>query len=57
MGIDQVVAHWEERFELLEVTRVMEGLQGRRVDYVVPFEVGGLNTPVMLTLAARMGIR
>jgi DUF917 family protein len=57
MGIEQVVAHWEERFELLEVTRVMEGLQGRCVDYVVPFEVGGLNTPVMLTLAARMGIR
>ena len=56
MGIDQVVAHWEERFELLEVTRVMEGLLGRPVDYVVPFEVGGLNTPVILTLAARMGI-
>jgi DUF917 family protein len=56
MGIEGVVAHWEERFELLEVTRVMEGLLGRRIDYVVPFEVGGLNTPVMLTLAARMGI-
>lgn len=56
MGIDQVVAHWEESFELLEVTRVMENLLGRPVDYIVPFEVGGLNTPVMLTLAARMGI-
>jgi len=56
MGIDQVVAHWEERFELLQVTRVMEGLLGKSIDYVVPFEVGGLNTPVMLTLAARMGI-
>jgi uncharacterized protein len=56
MGIDGVVAHWEERFELLEVTRVMESVLGRHIDYVVPFEVGGLNTPVMLTLAARMGI-
>jgi hypothetical protein len=56
MGIEQVVAHWEETFELLRVTRVMEGLLRRRIDYVVPFEVGGLNTPVMLTLAARMGI-
>jgi len=34
----------------------MEGLLGRRIDYVVPFKVGGLNTPVMLTLAARMGL-
>jgi len=56
MGIEQVVAHWEESFELLQVTRVMEGLLGRRIDYVVPFEVGGLNTPVMLTLASRLGI-
>jgi len=56
MGIDGVMAHWEERFELLEVTRVMEGILGRGVDYVVPFEVGGLNTPVILSLGARMGI-
>ncbi len=56
MGIDQVVAHWEERFELMEVTRIMEGLLGRPVDYFVPFELGGLNTPVILTLVARMGI-
>jgi len=56
MGPAGVVAHWEERFELLEVTRVMEGLLGRKIDFVVPFEVGGLNTPVILTLAARLGI-
>jgi uncharacterized protein len=56
MGIEGVVSHWEERFELLEITRVMEGVLGRHIDYVVPFEVGGLNTPVMLTLAARLGI-
>jgi DUF917 family protein len=56
MGIEQVMEHWDHSFELLEVTRVMEGILGRSVDYVVPFEVGGLNTPVILSLGARMGI-
>ncbi len=56
MGIEGVMEHWEERFELLEVTRVMEGILGRPIDHVVPFEVGGLNTPVILSLGARMGI-
>lgn len=56
MGIDRVMEHWEQRFELLEVTRVMEGILGRSIDHVVPFEVGGLNTPVILSLGARMGI-
>jgi hypothetical protein len=56
MGTSKVMAHWEDRFELLEVTRVMEGVLGKKIDYVVPFEVGGLNTPVILSLGARMGI-
>ena len=56
MGTENIMAHWEERFELLEVTRVMEGILGRSIDHVVPFEVGGLNTPVILSLGARMGI-
>jgi len=56
MGTENVMHHWEQRFELLEVTRVMEGLIGRPVDHVVPFEVGGLNTPVILSLGARMGL-
>ncbi len=55
-GTEQIMAHWEERFELLEVTWVMESILGRKVDHVVPFEVGGLNTPVILSLGARMGI-
>ena len=55
-GTEQIMAHWEERFELLEVTRVMEGILGRPIDHVVPFEVGGLNTPVILSLGARMDI-
>jgi DUF917 family protein len=56
MGTENIMRHWEERFELLEVTRVMEGLLGRSVDHVVPFEVGGLNTPVILSLGARLGL-
>jgi DUF917 family protein len=56
MGTEQIMAHWEDRFELLEGTRVMEGILGRPIDHVVPFEVGGLNTPVILSLGARMGI-
>lgn len=56
LGFAELVAGWEVRFELFEVTRVMEGLLGRRVDHLVPFEVGALNTPVILSAAARLGI-
>jgi len=56
MGVEEVMRHWEERFELLEVTRVMETILGRKIDHLVPFEVGALNTPVMLSLGARLGI-
>jgi DUF917 family protein len=56
MGTENIMRHWEERFELLEVTRVMQGLLGRPIDHVVPFEVGGLNAPVILSLGARMGL-
>jgi DUF917 family protein len=56
MGTENVMRHWEERFELLEVHRVMQALLGRPIDHVVPFEVGGLNAPVVLSLGARMGV-
>ncbi|MEW6546546.1 MAG: DUF917 domain-containing protein [Bacillota bacterium] len=56
MGFDEVAEGWEARFELREALRVMEEILGRRVDYVVPFELGGLNTPVVLSLGARAGI-
>ena len=56
MGVEEVMCHWEERFELLKVTRAMETILSRKIDHVVPFEVGGLNTPVILSLGARMGI-
>lgn len=47
---------WESRFEVLEAMRIMESIRNRKVDYVVPFELGGVNTPVILSLAARAGI-
>ncbi len=56
LGFADLVAGWEERFELLDATRVMEGLLGHPVDHIVPFEVGALNTPVILSAAARLGI-
>lgn len=55
-GTEAIMAHWEERFELEAVTRIMEGILGKKIDHVVPFEVGGLNTPVVLSLGARLGI-
>jgi DUF917 family protein len=53
---EKVVQGWETRFGLLEVLRAMEKEQGRKVDYLVPFELGGLNTPAFLSLGARSGI-
>lgn len=51
-----LVRRWDERFELQEAFKLMEKSIGRRIDYVVAFEMGGLNTPVILTLGARTGI-
>ncbi|MGI9950758.1 DUF917 domain-containing protein [Moorellaceae bacterium AZ2] len=56
MNIGDLISKWETRFELIEATRSMEKYMGKKVEYVVPFEVGGLNTPVILSLAARLGI-
>lgn len=56
MGFEQVVESWETRFELQEALSVMEEILRRKVDYLVPFELGGLNTPVVLSLGARLGI-
>jgi hypothetical protein len=53
---EEIVAQWEERFESIVALRAMEDHLGRRVDYLVPFELGGLNTPVILSLGARLGI-
>ena len=53
---EEIVAQWEKRFELIVALRAMEDYLGRRVDYLVPFELGALNTPVILSLGARAGI-
>ena len=56
IGFDKVLEGWEADFPLLRATRYMGELIGRRVDAMAPFEAGGLNSPIVLTLAARMGI-
>jgi DUF917 family protein len=56
VSVHKMLEGWDSRFELLEAMRIMESIQNRKVDYVVPFELGGANTPVMLSLAARAGI-
>jgi len=55
-SIGDTLKKWEERYELLEALKIMESLFNKKVDYVVPFELGGVNTPVILSLAARAGI-
>ncbi|RLI25251.1 hypothetical protein DRO57_04510 [Candidatus Bathyarchaeota archaeon] len=55
-SIGDTLKRWETKFELLEAFKVMESLLGREVDHVVPFELGGANTPVILSLASRVGI-
>ena len=56
IGFENVLEQWETSFPLLDVTRVMAGLLKRPIDAIVPFEAGGLNTPVILSLGARAGI-
>ncbi|MCK4391637.1 DUF917 domain-containing protein [Candidatus Bipolaricaulota bacterium] len=55
-ALDRVVDEWEHSFELECALREMETLIGRRIDYLVPFEMGGGNTPVILSAGARLGI-
>lgn len=55
-SVQKMLEGWESRFELMEALRIMESTSNRKVDYVVPFELGGANTPVILSLAARAGI-
>jgi len=53
---ETIVEQWERKFEPLLAFRAMEEHLGRKIEYLVPFELGGLNTPVILSLAARVGI-
>lgn len=56
LSYQDIVDGWEDDFVLIKAFREMERVMGRKLDYIIPFEAGGLNTPVIMTLAARMGI-
>ncbi|MGI6485493.1 MAG: DUF917 domain-containing protein [Tepidanaerobacteraceae bacterium] len=56
LDTEKLIECWEEKFELIEAIELMSQYIGKKIDHVVPFEVGALNTPVILSLAARMGI-
>lgn len=56
IGFDNVLKGWEDFFPLQAVTQVMADLLGRPINAIVPFEAGGLNTPVIMTVGARLGI-
>lgn len=56
ISFDEVIARWEEGYELTEALNLIEDYFDERVDYLVPFELGGLNTPAILSLGAREDI-
>ena len=56
MDFEDLLAYWEDNFELEKAFHEMEKELGEKIDYLVPFEMGGLNTPAILSLGARMDI-
>ncbi len=56
LDTEKLIEGWEKNFELTEAVQLISKYLGKNIDHVVPFEVGALNTPVILSLAARMGI-
>ncbi len=55
-ALDRIIDDWEDNFELEKALKVMEDVLGKHIDYLVPFELGGGNTPVILSAGARLGI-
>jgi DUF917 family protein len=55
-SVGDMLEAWETRYELHEAMKISERIMGKKVDHLVPFELGGTNTTVMLSLAARAGI-
>ncbi len=55
-GLNRVLEGWETDFELERAIHILEAEHDRTVDYLVPFELGGGNTPVVMSCAARLGI-
>ncbi len=56
LSYEQITESWEKFFPLVEAIKTLEKLKGKKVDYLIPFEVGGLNTPVIMAAASRLGI-
>lgn len=56
MNLVELIEEWEQKFPLQQAFIEMEKETGKKIDYLVPFEIGGLNTPVILSVAARLGI-
>ena len=56
LSFEDTTLGWEEDFPLVNAIKAMEETKGRKVDYLIPFEVGALNTPVIMSAAARLGI-
>lgn len=52
----EILEQWESQFLTLEALRLHEGLLGRKIDAFVPFEPGGLNSPLVLTVSARSDV-
>jgi len=55
-SVGDMLEAWESRYELYEAMKISERIMEKKVDHLVPFELGGTNTTVMLSLAARAGI-
>jgi DUF917 family protein len=56
ISYEKVSEDWEVFFPLVEAVKTLERLKGKKVNYLVPFEIGGLNTPVIMAAASRLGI-
>lgn len=57
-GLDfqALTQRWDQRFELQIGLELMQKAIGKPVDYLIPFEMAGMNTPLILTMGARLGI-
>lgn len=56
ISYEEISRNWETFFPLVEAIKTIEKIKGKKVDYLIPFEIGGLNTPVIMAAASRLGI-
>jgi DUF917 family protein len=52
----EIIKNWEKVFPTMEVIRLTEQWIGKKVNAFVPFEPGGLNSPLAMTVSARSDI-